>query len=176
MAQLDDSALRAAVVHALTMPTGRERALSGEWLLREGLPAETRQTTGRAAAGPGKTTVSVSVIDPVETDTHLIMTTLERIECSVVVTVRRYANPRHSAELARARVWLLEYERRARGALTYPGALDTAPNGESTGLDGQSLRTDGGRYRAQGPRHVAGQHLVELVMTFRCSVERARPS
>lgn len=172
----DTTPLFQAVIHALTASTGKPRALPPDRLFTLGRPADLlKEPTAPTVYRRPRCFVMPPVSQPVDTQ---MLTTIRRVEATVEIRCWYYAHTQFSRE------WFETVERAERdaqlvgAALTYPGALQYAPDGSETGLDGEALRSDGGRHRVVGPAPLPreGDKILQVTHVFRTTCELTAPS
>jgi len=148
---LDTVPLRKAVVHALTQPTGKFRAIAQEFLF-----AEARGPTVQAlnvADLKNRPQVWVAVRDRTSEVGTNEGSDERRIRCTVSIAAYYYSGSEsHRTESKKYLDRVDSDGMRLLAALTYPGSLELDPEGNEVGLDGASLRgANSGEYRSIGP-------------------------
>lgn len=165
--------LRAAIMHALTKPTGMVSAIPQADLFVVGTPHD-----GRAVLADIKTQPSAwAVVRDASADTPTNeMSGERRLRVVVQITTHLWAG----ADVVRVEVerQLDRFDvcsKALLNALTYPGSLASDPDGNPTGLDGGSLRAaTPSEYRSVGPDLLPGQRVLRITHFFTASVTLAR--
>lgn len=137
---LDTEPLRAAVIAALTTYTGQTDCVPADRLFRLGLPRDLVAPPSGAETWGTRTLCAVDPVDEEDTDPQLRLT--DRRRALVTVGVRCWYHCGTGADSPEYEAAVKAFKRDARiieSALTYPGALYSAPDGQRTGLDGGSI-------------------------------------
>lgn len=165
--------LRLAVLHALTSPTGKPRAIQPGLLYEPALDAQ-----GSVRAGAPKATPSVYVVvrdhAPDPDSLGLEGSSIRRESVLVEITCSYWSgNPTSRSEMGETLARIEADRQRLLGALLYPEALRYDPDGQDAGLDGGSLRWDG--YSSTGPAPLpvpsGSPRVLQVVHRFRAKVE-----